>query len=145
MKGTIHAVKSVEFHKVYDIVYRQVVGLNRFRKPFKTVHGSKWWNNYRVVPECYLLWKCLYLRSNYQEGRVRIPLTSLTLPHLCACPKPEPWFLKSYVVVFFMFNELGWEVIVCFCWYWWNCWPSLFKLSFNNYYRLFVSIKRTGA
>ena len=19
-----------------------------------------------------------------------------------------------------------------FCWYWWNCWPSLFKLSFHN-------------
>ena len=20
-----------------------------------------------------------------------------------------------------------------FCWYWWNCWSSLFKLSFHNY------------
>jgi hypothetical protein len=20
-----------------------------------------------------------------------------------------------------------------FCWYWWNCWPSLFKLFFHNY------------
>jgi hypothetical protein len=20
----------------------------------------------------------------------------------------------------------------CFCWYWWNCWPSLFKLSFHQ-------------
>jgi len=19
-----------------------------------------------------------------------------------------------------------------FCWYWWNCWPSLFKLSIHN-------------
>jgi hypothetical protein len=34
---------------------------------------------------------CLYLycrsRSNYQEGMVGIPLTDLTSPHLCACPK----------------------------------------------------------
>ena len=35
-----------------------------------------------------------------------ISLTSLTLPHFCACPKPGPGFLMSYVVVFFMFNEL---------------------------------------
>ena len=25
------------------------------------------------------------------------------------------------------------EICDCsFCWYWWNCWPSLFKLSFHN-------------
>jgi hypothetical protein len=23
-----------------------------------------------------------------------------------------------------------------FCWYWWNCWPSLFKLSFHNWSEL---------
>ena len=48
-----------------------------------------------------------------------------------------------------MFNDLRWTVIVgfvdiggivnhhclsflLFCWYWWNCWLSLFKLSFHN-------------
>ena len=61
---------------------------------------------------------------------------------------PEPGFPTPYVVVFFVFNCLRsevivrwevvvrWEVIVrggCpFCWYWWNCSPSLFKLSFTN-------------
>jgi len=50
-----------------------------------------------------------------EDGRFRIPLTSLTLPHICACPKPGPGFPKSYVVVsFFMFNELKREVIVHF-------------------------------
>jgi hypothetical protein len=23
-----------------------------------------------------------------------------------------------------------------FCWYWWNCWPSLFKLSIDNYWHV---------
>jgi hypothetical protein len=33
---------------------------------------------------------------------------------------------------FFVFSELRWEVIVYFCWYWWNCWPSLFIFSFHG-------------
>ena len=29
-----------------------------------------------------------------------IPLTGLTLPYFCACPKPGPGILMSYVVIF---------------------------------------------
>jgi hypothetical protein len=28
--------------------------------------------------------------------------------------------------------QLRWEAIVSFCWYWWNCFPSSFKLSLHN-------------
>jgi len=80
--------------------------------------------------------------------RVGIPLTSLTTPHCCACPKPRHVFPTSYAMVFFMFNDLMWELVVhvvdiggiidqhclnflLFCWYWWNYWPALFKLSFH--------------
>ena len=28
-------------------------------------------------------------KSNYQEGRVGVPLTNLTPQHFCDCPKPE--------------------------------------------------------
>jgi hypothetical protein len=49
---------------------------------------------------------CLYMfchwRSSYQEG-VGIPLTGLTLPHLCASPKPGPGFPMSYVMIFSIF------------------------------------------
>jgi len=46
------------------------------------------------------------LRSSYQEGRVGIPLTGLTLPHSCACPKPGTGFPMSCIVVsFFVFSE----------------------------------------
>jgi len=40
--------------------------------------------------------------------------TSLTLPHFCACHKPGPGFPTSYVVVFYVFNEMRRGVVVCF-------------------------------
>jgi len=39
-------------------------------------------------------------------GRVGIPLTGLTPPHICACPTPGPGFPLACVVVFYMFNDL---------------------------------------
>jgi len=69
-------------------------------------------NNFRK--SCFIA--CLYMyshwRSSHQEGKVAIPLTSLTLPHFCACHKPGPGFPTSHFMVFFVFNELRWEVIV---------------------------------
>jgi hypothetical protein len=41
-------------------------------------------------------------------------ITGLTLSHFSACLSPGPEFLASYVVVFFMFNDLRRDVIVCF-------------------------------
>ena len=65
---------------------------------------------------------CLYIygmyscwRSSYQEGRIGIPLTGLTLSHFCSCPKPGPGFPMSYVVLFCVqWVQLWWEVIVRF-------------------------------
>jgi hypothetical protein len=37
-----------------------------------------------------------------------------TLSHFCACSKPGPGFSMSYVMVFFVFSEWRWEVIVRF-------------------------------
>ena len=96
---------------------------------------------------CYCRW-----RSSYQDGRVEIPLTGLTLPYFYVCPKPGPGFSVSYVVVFFMFQSFEIWADCLFCCiggivdhhccndgivdrhccklffvllYWWNCWPSL--------------------
>ena len=35
-----------------------------------------------------------------------IPLIDLTQPHFCACPKTEPGFPMSYVLVICVLNEL---------------------------------------
>ena len=57
---------------------------------------------------CFIV--CLYIycrwRSSYQEGRVGIQLTCLTLPHFCACPMPRPGFTTSDVMVLFISIEL---------------------------------------
>ena len=96
---------------------------------------------------------CLHMncswRSSYQEGRALILLTCLTLSHCCACPKKGCWLLMPYVRVFFMFRDLRWEVInsdCLFCWYWWNCWPSLFIFFFisKNITYIFVHLYLKG-
>ena len=56
-----------------------------------------------------------------------IPFFGLTPSHYCACPKPGPGFPTSYVVVFLCLMRGSLP-----CWYWWNYWPSKFKLSFHN-------------
>ena len=38
----------------------------------------------------------------------------VTPPHLCACLKLEPGFLFTYVVGFFVFSNLGSDVVVRF-------------------------------
>jgi len=43
-----------------------------------------------------------------------MPLTGLILLHFCACPKPGSGFLMSYAIVFFVYNDLRLELIVCF-------------------------------
>jgi len=35
-------------------------------------------------------------------------------PHICTCPKTCPGFPSAYVMVFFVFNDVKWEVVVCF-------------------------------
>ena len=50
---------------------------------------------------------------NYQgEGWELI--NGLTRPHICAWPSPGPGFPTSYVMVFFVFNDLRWEEVVRF-------------------------------
>ena len=70
--------------------------------------------------------------------------TSLTQSHFCVCPKPGPWFPKSYILVYFVFEWFQVRVVVLFvhtgrivdlhCLYWQNCWPSLSKLSFHKWF-----------
>jgi len=57
-----------------------------------------------------------------------IPLTGLTLPHVCACPRPGSGFQTSYVVIF-LCSVSSAKMRGSLCWYWWNWWPSQFKLS----------------
>ena len=66
--------------------------------------------------------------SKCQERTVRFSFTGLILPHFLFFPESEPGFvtwLCSVVIVYVVRGN------VLFCWYWWNCWLSLFMLSFH--------------
>ena len=82
-----------------------------------------------LLPKCYR-WSASYCTIPFLHKLVGIPLTDLNPSYLCACLQPEPGFPTSYVVSNFCLCSVrgDWS----FCWYWWNCWPSLFKLSFHN-------------
>ena len=73
-------------------------------------------------------------RPSYQEGRVGIPLTSLTPPHLYACPKPRPGFPMSHVIVFLCsVSSVKMRGNCSFYWYWWICFPSVILLFYLLY------------
>ena len=76
-----------------------------------------------------------------QRGGLRSPFHGLTPVYYCACPKPEPWFPTSYVVI--LLYCVLWAKLrgdCSFCWYWWKCWPSLFKLSFHKSFKIDYNI-----
>ena len=65
-----------------------------------------------------------------------IPLTGLTLPHLCAYPKLWSGFPALYAeVLFYVQWSERWDGC-SFCWYRWNCWPSLYDLIWCEYCNL---------
>ena len=63
------------------------------------------------------IWK-INFRVWIHASRIHILLTMCFMlqnsSHFCNCPKMGHGFPTSYVKVFFMFNDLRWEVIVCF-------------------------------
>jgi hypothetical protein len=73
----------------------------------------------------------LPLEIQLSRGEGGNSITQLTQPHFCVCPKPGHGFSKPYVVVFYILNALWWDNIILICWYWWNCWPLLIRLSLH--------------
>ena len=89
----------------------------------------------------YLLTSVLLLDIQfYWGGRVGIPLlTGLTPWHCYACSKDRTEFPMPYSVGICCFWRGCWSMVWCGVWLFvllvlWNCWPSLFKPSFNSYF-----------
>jgi len=70
-----------------------------------------------------------------QLSRGEFPLTSFTSPspQFFCLSQARIGFPKSYAVVLFCVQWVKIRGGCLFCWYWWNSWPSLFKLSFHNF------------
>jgi hypothetical protein len=66
-------------------------------------------------------------------------LTSLTPLHFCAClSQTKTWIsnVKCHGLIYVQWFEVRDDC--SFCWYWWNCWPSLFKLFFIIWHHLLI-------
>ena len=104
---------------------------------------------------CFLWWQCIWacfflnvylfwIAHGYPiitRKRVGIPLTILTPPHFLCLSQTKTWI--SNVTLSWSFYVQWFDVRgdCSFCWYWWNCWPSLFILFFSHLCLYKVEIK----
>jgi hypothetical protein len=98
----------------------------------------------RICADLFIV--CVYvlpLKNQLSKEEGWIPLTGLTLPHICSCPNPGTGFPSSYVMVFWCSGSLFQitviacfvgiiyhhclKVVVCFGDIGVNWWPSLFR------------------
>ena len=102
---------------------------------------------------CFLsfVYTCLCIavwRSSDQERLVGIPLTDLTLPNFCFFPKTGPGFPMSLLICYpFCVQWVKVRGYCLFCWYWWNCLPSLhnnfhFKTNRHSHLNMYCVIIR---
>ena len=77
--------------------------------------------------------KCLQL---YDQIMVHCMCAGVSMLWFSVCRHinvPVPWQNKYFMVFLFSLTCDGRYICSLFyCWYWWNSWPSLFKLSFNK-------------
>ena len=73
----------------------------------------------------HLIW-----RSNYQEGKGCYLVNQFNPATFLCLSQARTWIAK--VRCHGLFYVQWFEVRGCysFCWYWWNCWPSPFKVCF---------------
>ena len=85
------------------------------------------------------------LISTYQEVSVEIHINRFNTATFFCCLKPGPEFPTSNMSLSF-FCSISWVRDDCpFCWYWWNCWPSLIKPSFQNvHHEITCTIEKVG-
>ena len=73
-----------------------------------------------------------FLHSNGTRGEKGSGSINRFNPATLLCPSQTRTWISSVVVSFYVqwFNVTG---DCSFCLYWWNCWPSLFKLSSDKF------------
>jgi hypothetical protein len=64
------------------------------------------------------------------------PINRFYPARLLCLSMPVPGFPTSHFMVFICVWWVKVRVYCSFCWYWWNCWPSMLKLSFHNFIKI---------
>jgi hypothetical protein len=71
-----------------------------------------------------------YLCLFWNETLKECPINQFNHTTFFACPKAGPFNIICCGLFYVQCFEV--RGYCSFCWYWWNCRPSLFKLSFYN-------------
>jgi hypothetical protein len=82
-----------------------------------------WSQNNQVQVYCLFL-SVLSLKIQLSRGEGWNPFNLFNPTTSLCLSQDRAWI--SNVISLFMFNDCS------FCWYWWHCWPSLIKFSFNK-------------
>jgi len=91
-----------------------------------------------VEVNCTFVIICLYLychwRSSYQEEEGWEPINQFNPATFACLSLVRTWISNIIHVCLGLFYLQCVEIRddCSFCWCWWNCWPSLFKLSFHK-------------
>jgi hypothetical protein len=67
-----------------------------------------------------------------KRGRLVTPISGLTSPYVCAYY--NTWILDVICCGLFCGHWVKMRGDCSFCWYWWNCWHSLFLFITRYYY-----------
>ena len=97
------------------------------------------WNQCRFLYRLFI--SVLQLKIQLLKGKDLDSISRFHVGNVWGWFKPGHGFPTSYVVFSFHVQWVWMRSECSFCWYWWNCWLSLFKLpfSFTNYLYVLMS------
>ena len=106
----------------------QIVGIY-ILKDFNTCE-----NKGKICADFFIVCSDLYchLRSNYQEGGLG-PINRFSSATFVCMSQAKTWVSNTIYHGLIVCSVVGGMMWLFICWYWWNCWPSLIKLSFHSY------------
>ena len=87
------------------------------------------WND--LIPKDYFWWP---LSKGKKSDSKKIDMSLLILMKVCINFKNLNRNIQNLDICFFLCSACSVKMRgdCSFCWYWWNRWPSLFKLSFHK-------------
>jgi hypothetical protein len=91
------------------------------------------WSFWVAVNLCSFFRLFIYVYISCYQGEVWESTCRFNPDTLLRLPEARTWIYNVICrcpLFYFLYVKVKGDCL--FCWYWWNCWPSLFKLSFHN-------------
>jgi hypothetical protein len=107
-------------------------GVGQFNIFFYFLHKSCWilLCRYRVESVNIFLYNMCFFQQTISHMRKRFTEWGHCVGHQWSYAHINEYMYMNIMLVyieFFTDEKIIWDMIVRFCWYWWKCWPPLFK------------------